>query len=524
MKCLLFLLLLAALQNPSTPNKQAQAEAWFAKARNYYQQQNWVKSQEAAVKALEIDPGLADAELLLGLISTAQTQLDTAQKHFEKAVALQPNNDLAQSYLANTYLQQRKLDKAKAGFEKTLRLNRNNQSASYNLGLIGLMEQKPSEALIWFEKIHRDMPTDVPALIGMLESQLVLKRTLEASRSVAELSSLLTPEDPRLFQVATMLALHEDYLSAIPLMERARQAFPQSYDVNFNLALAYFRSGRYEKSNAILKPLLERDSKAEAHNLFGSVQEKLGQQTQAEASFQKAVALEPSNEDFQFDYANHFLQFENSHSAATVFASEVERFPKSWRMRLGLGSAYYLSGKNEQAAQALLQVVQLNPRSQLAYFLMGKIYEAVESAQTPIYEALKSYCGTKPADPWAYYNLGMILFLRAQSSGTADFRQANVMLQQAVQRNPNFAEAYMQLGLIAETEQRWEKAVQYLEKAVQLDPKIPAAHYRLGLGYQRLGAKDKAKAELELFEKLKSEVSSGQDRSTVLRYLAERSK
>lgn len=521
MKFLPLLLLLSAIQVPSSPTGPGEAQVWFAKARQYYERQEWGKSQEAAVKALEINPKLAEAEMLLGLVATAQQQFQAAQTHFEKAVSLEPRDDLAQSYLANTYLQQKRLDKAQAGFRRALLLNPKNQAANYNLGLISLMQQRPDEAVVFFEKVHRADPSDVPALIGMLESQLLLSRKADAKQSVGKLSSMLKPQDPRIFQVATMLALHQDYLSAIPLLEQARQAFPNSYDVSFNLALAYFRSEQFGKAKEVLAPLVDRGQKAEAYNLFGSILEKLGDEARARESLRKAMEQDPGNEDFHFDYANHLLQFENSQSAIEAFASEAKRFPRSWRMRLGLGSACYLSGKNEEAAQALLQAVQLKPNSKLAYFLLGKIYESAESAQTSIYEALKAYCDRKPDDPWAYYHYGTILYLRAQSGSSSDFQMARLMLEKAIQQNPNLAEAHLQLGLVAQSEGHWERGVQHLEQAIRLDPKIAAAHYRLALAYQRLGEKQKAKAELALFERLKTDSQAVQDKQTVLQYLAE---
>jgi len=522
MTSLPLLLLLSTLQTTASSDNQEQL--WFAKARQYFEKQEWAKSEEAASKALEINPQLADAEILLGLVATAQRQYQTAETHFQKAVSLQPRNDLAQSYLANTYLQQKRLDKAHEAFAKTLQLNPKNQSASYNLGLIALMQQRPDEALRLFERVHRANPSDVPTLIGMLESQLLLKRRSEARQSVAKLSSVLKPENPALLQVATMLALHQDYMAAIPLMEQARQAFPNSYDISFNLALAYFRCQQYEKSREILQPLVNRDKKVEAYNLLGALQEKLGEQAQAAAALRQAMALEPGSEDFHFDYANHLLQFDTSQSAIDAFAAEVKYFPTSWRMRLGLGAANYLSGKYEDSGKALLQAVRLKPDSPLAFFLLGKVYESAESLQIPIYEALKAYCETKPADPWAYYHLGTILYLRTQTNQSADFQQAKAMLEEATQRNSNFSEAYLQLGLIAQAEERWGEAIRYLEKAIRLNTKIPASHYRLGLAYQRVGEKEKAKAEFELFEKLKSEVQAGQDKPAVLRYLAEHNK
>jgi tetratricopeptide (TPR) repeat protein len=359
-----------------------------------------------------------------------------AQTHFE-GQSLEPRDDLAQNYLANAYLQKR-LDKAQAFRGRPL--NPKNQS-NYNLGLISLMQQRPDEASSSLKKF-------------IASPRMCLDRILRPASSHPETeanslrgSSMLKPQDPRIFQVATMLALHQDYLSAIPLLEQARQAFPNSYDVSFNLALAYFRSEQFGKAKEVLAPLVDQGQKAEAYNLFGSILEKLGDEARARESLRKAMEQDPGNEDFHFDYANHLLQFENSQSAIDAFASEAKRFPKSWRMRLGLGSACYLSGKNEEAAQALLQAVQLKPNSKLAYFLLGKIYESADSAQTSIYEALKAYCDRKPDDPWAYYHYGTILYLRAQSGSSSDFQMARLMLEKAIQQNPNLAEAHLQLGL-----------------------------------------------------------------------------
>src|SRR5215831_16853823 len=123
MKALAFLCLLSVFPFHPSQNSPGDAQTWFAKARELYEKQEWVKSEEAANKALAIDPTLADAEILLGLVSTARKQFQVAETHFQKALSLQPRNDLAQSYLANIYFQQRQLEKAKVGFEKTLHLN-----------------------------------------------------------------------------------------------------------------------------------------------------------------------------------------------------------------------------------------------------------------------------------------------------------------------------------------------------------------------------------------------------------------
>jgi Tfp pilus assembly protein PilF len=60
-----------------------------------------------------------------------------------------------------------------------------------------------------------------------------------------------------------------------------------------------------------------------------------------------------------------------------------------------------------------------------------------------------------------------------------------------------------------------------LEKAIRANPSLAAAHYRLGLVYQRLGNKEKSKTEFDLFEKLKSEAGTAQEKQAVIQSLSE---
>src|SRR5207249_8247823 len=57
---------------------------------------------------------------------------------------------------------------------------------------------------------------------------LLLRQRAEARLSAQKLTRLLSPRDPRYFRVASLLAAHQDYVAAIPLMENVQREFPQS--------------------------------------------------------------------------------------------------------------------------------------------------------------------------------------------------------------------------------------------------------------------------------------------------------
>lgn len=524
MLLLILLLMVASMSQAQPEEKSPTAEELFFRARQHFENQEWEKARTAAAKALEVNPRLADAEVMLGLIATVQNQFNSAEQHFLRAVSLQPQNDQAQGYLASTYIQQKRYAEATRTFEKVLRLNPRNQAANYNLGLIALIQEKPAVALTYFERVERTNPQDVQALTGILECQLFLKNTTESRQLTAKLEGLLQPQDPRLFQIATMLALHQQYDSAISILERIRQAHPQSYDVNYNLALAYLRSGRYQQATQALEPLLGQPNAAEAYSLLAQAREKLQLRDQAILAYQKAAELEPGNEDYRYDYAYALLQFVSNEEAMTAFSSGAHDFPKSWRMRVGLGSACYLGGEYTQATQALLEACRLEPAAKVTYYLLGKAFESAGDLQTAIREAFQAYLAKKPRDPWAYCHYGNMLFLEAQVELKRDFEEAKSYLKTALSLNPDFAEAHLQMGMIEQAEGRLTDSVQSLEKAIQASPSLPAPHYRLALVYQRLGNKEKSKVEFDLFEKLKSGAGTAQEKQAVIQSLSEQKK
>jgi len=483
----------------------SEARRYFEHARQLFEQHRWDEAQSAAVKALAADPQMGNAEILMGLIASARSQFDQAEKHFARAVSLEPRNYQAHAYMGSTYLQEKRLSEAAAAFRKVLELNPGNVTANYNLGLIALAQDLPSDALHRFEWVTRANHSDVPALIGTLASQLMLRKAEGAQQTTQRLEALLDDRDPRLFQVATLLAQHGRSAAAIPLLERVRRAFPESYDAGYNLALACLQTGQYNRAAAVLQTLTGSQGKAEAFDLLGTVEEKRAQPDNAERAFAEAARREASNEDYRFNYGNSLVQHGKPDLAVGVFRAAVSDLPKSWKLRIGLGTASYLLGDYETAAAGLLEAVRLKPDSASAYFLMGEAYDSAEHLQPAIETAIKNYLNTAPRDPWAYYHYAAILFGRAQTVGNGDYRAAVANLNEALRLNANFAEAQLELGLIALAQDKVEQGIAALEKAISLDPRLAAAHYRLGLAYQRAGNTAAAKKEIDRFRSLKGD-------------------
>ncbi|MGI9070590.1 MAG: tetratricopeptide repeat protein [Bryobacteraceae bacterium] len=512
------LLFLCASISLLSARAQNTADIWLSQAENYFEQQNWAKSEAAARAALQLNPKMVEALVILALVETNRSQLEKAEEHLRDAASLRPNEPRILSYLGSTYLREKKYRKAAVAFEKVLRMDTQNAVATYNLGLIALAERKPLDAIGYFRRASDRNPSDIAARMGVLESQLVLNDRA-AEETARMLDSLIPAGDPDRLRLAAMLTSYGDFQAVLPIMEKLRAANPRAYDVNYNLALAYYRTAHYAEAEQTASNLISIEPHAEIYNLLGEIQEKLQQFVQAMLSFEKAATLDPQNENYRVDYASAVLQHGNVQSAVALWKSACRDFPRSWRMHVGVGAALYLSGEYDQAAGALLEAVQLNPKARPIYTLLGRIYEAAPEKQTRITQVFESYLRLDPKDAFAQFEYGRMLYLSTRSSGNQNLESAKIALQKALALDPHLAEANLELAIIAQANDHFEESVALLHRALAANPHLADAHYRLALAYRKLSEPDKAKAELDLFKKFKSESRDAVSRDTLVQLI-----
>ena len=84
------------------------------------------------------------------------------------------------------------------------------------------------------------------------------------------------------------------------------QTVPANYEDAYNLALTYLEAGATETSRQVIQALLQRQDKAELHNLLGEVEEREGHGQQSAAQYETAARMDPSEQNL-FDLANELL-------------------------------------------------------------------------------------------------------------------------------------------------------------------------------------------------------------------------
>ncbi len=487
-----------------SPAQVQKAQSHYQQADRYFRQGNLEKARQEAALALQLVPRLAEPANLLGAIARASGDMAEAETHFKQAVASRPDFAPAHFNLARIYLTKDKLELAKGKLETVLRLHPKHDGAHYLLGLILFSANNAQGAILHFETAHRANPQSFGVLVGLMECQLALNRQGEAEITYQKIDYLSDPRDPRLLQLGVSLASRGIYGLAIAAFQKVLSANPESYDANFNLALAFFHSKDAKSAEAVLERLLLQHDVAEVHNLLGWVYEKRKRYMVAVNALERAASLDSNNEDFRFDYCVMLIQHLAHDFGIKLLTQATKDFPKSGRLLLTLGAAHYAAGNYEQAFEPLLRATEVAPDLTQSYYYLGRLYKRV-TGQFPkrIMEKLKSYLARGPKDPWAHYFYGVGLFEEQRKLRAEDFAEAEAHFKKALGWKSGFAEAYFSLGLLYHARGRIADSVVQFQRAVESDPEMPEAHYRLGIAYSKLGEKEKAKEEFRLQQELR---------------------
>ena len=316
-----------------------------------------------------------------------------------------------------------------------------------------------------------------------------------------------------------MLVSAGAYRLAIQQFQRLLEIQPESYDLNYNLALTYHRAAEEDQAAALLASLLEHKDNAELQNLLGDVEESRGNKSRSLAAYRRAAELQSRNEEYRYDYAQSLVRASSLNEAVEVFQAATRDFPGSVRMWLGWGAAYYLEGNYAGAAQTFLQAADVAPQNPQVYYLLGRAYDAAGTLQDTIAQRFAGYLARQPQDAWAEYFYGKILAARAQPSSNEGLVKAQQHLERAITLDGRLAEPHAELGSILEKRNQFVAARRELERAVELDPKSSAAFYKLGELYRQMGERERAQKALEKFHELKASENKARDREAIQGFL-----
>jgi tetratricopeptide (TPR) repeat protein len=292
---------------------------------------------------------------------------------------------------------------------------------------------------------------------------------------------------------------------ATPFLEKAQRIDPSSYDNGYDLSLAYLLTGHTKDARERIHALLQQKNTAELHNLLAEVEEKDGNFVTAANEFEIAAHMDPSESNL-FDWASELLVHRTLEPSIEIFRQATERYPQSSRLAIGLGMALYSLGKYDDAVASLLRAADLSPSDPRIYPFLSRAYDSSPGQADEVIKRFRRFADLQPRNGRALYYYAMSLWKgkRAQDP-SLDLHQIESLLTKSIEFDPTLADSQLQLGNLYSDQSKYADAIPHYMRALELNTDLADAHYRLGQAYVRIGEKDRAQQELQVYQQLRAQ-------------------
>jgi tetratricopeptide (TPR) repeat protein len=328
---------------------------------------------------------------------------------------------------------------------------------------------------------------------------------------------------------------------AVPAFEHALRLDDQDWRARYNLALALIQKGEAKKAADHVRILIQqKPDSPEAHNVLGSILRQQGELPAAEEEYKAALKCDPAFAPAALGLGQTLID-QKRYTAAKAYLQDALRAspaPETQAQLMTLlAVAYAQNGEADQAIGTLEGMIKNHPNDAEAHFNLATVY-ARQGPALGYQKAIANFRDAVRLDPKydaARYSLAKVLVQVGQFSDAVSY------LEEFTRHQPKDAEGFHLLGSAHAGLDQMPKAVEALERARQLksgdflirydlgsalaktgntkqaivellaaeklNPAFADTHYQLALQLRKQGDAARSKQEIQLFQKLKSQVN-----------------
>ena len=276
----------------------------------------------------------------------------------------------------------------------------------------------------------------------------------------------------------------------------AEASFRKAIALNPKNYWPYVEHGDFAGAEAVFRKAIARDPENDWPYVGqGWLYLDQGKFPQAERSFRKAIKLDPQNYWAYLELGRVYQEQERFIEAAAAFNKAGEINPEDYRVFLELGCVYDRRGRYPQAEELFKKAIDLNPGNDGLYIRLGRFY--LEQGRFIEADALfRQAIELNPQNDQPYAGMGQSCREQGRSA------DAEYLFRKAMELNPRNSGPYSGLGWIYQDQGKIPEAEALFKKAIAVNPNDDLPYFRLGLLYRgsgRLsGAEEAFKKALEI--------------------------
>jgi tetratricopeptide (TPR) repeat protein len=335
-------------------------------------------------ETLKYSPNFSDALLELANLNSAAKRLTQAEELLRRYVKVAPDPANGYYKLAMVERSLHETEAANRDLNVFKTLSKNAQAGPYpfehlfdylnNRSELGVRARTQLDITELQAEIQRH-PNQPQNLYMLIEAYLKAGRIDEARKATNELDSLSSSDYRTLNGTGVLLSRYHLYDDAIEHFKSAIQANPNSDEVKFNLANAYFEKRHYPQALEIADQISESGKGDDAYlTLMGDIYAHLGESAKAAEIFRDAINRNPDNDQNYLSLALIDLRSNDVVAAQRTLAKAQVRIPGSGKIFWGLGLVAVMSGNTAEAASRFERAIELLPEWPGAYSTLGVLY------------------------------------------------------------------------------------------------------------------------------------------------------
>ncbi|WP_372948869.1 helix-turn-helix domain-containing protein [Mariniphaga sp.] len=230
------------------------AEAYANLAETYWLYTNWrfyprpegfIKAEEFALKALQLDSNLAETHTIMGCLLCTDYKWEEARKEFEHAIRLNPNSATARQYYSDFLEIINQRQEARAQIEIAKNLNPVSPMAYYRSANLYLHEEKYKDALDECDKVVELDPRNTSIYWRYFNIYLQMGDEPKAVEALQKAHSLY-PEDESYVPLIKEV-YNKDGMKGV-LQFEIELNLKDPVNVSQGIAINYMRLGEKEKA------------------------------------------------------------------------------------------------------------------------------------------------------------------------------------------------------------------------------------------------------------------------------------
>jgi tetratricopeptide (TPR) repeat protein len=445
------------------------AQSHLERANKLYDASKYADAELQYREGIAKDPKSAEAYYRLGLTEVQLQKLTAALADFQRAVALNPANEMYRVQQANLALliyeadpsAQKLYDQVASEADRLLQQNAGSFDGLRLRADVLIIDRKPDEALTLLKKANAIQPSDPNVILPMVRALLALGRTSEADDIAGQFLKKRKDFEP-------MYELMLRYYGGVHRMQDAERLLQQEIasrpkDVRplLQLAALYDDARRYPEMSQTLQRILSnpRDF-PEGPGLVGDFYASVGKWDDALREYRRGAQSNSKHKElYEKKIADALIATGHKSQALTELEQVLKTAPGDTEARLARATLLRDSSDPKQLDLALSD--------------------------------LKDLADHQPRSEIVHYNLGLAYLAKGQLPA------AQAELKESAALKADYAAPRLILGTIAEGRRDFSEALRISAEILQTSPDNTQAKLLHASGLTGIGSYDQARRELE---------------------------